>query len=132
MRSTKNTRERILEEAIKLFTLNSARQLKVDQYVGSIEPGKEADFVIWNGDPLSVYAQVLQTWIEGRKYFDKEEDKKLREEVHMERAALIQKALEEKKSNGDKKDKKPRRSKKPKEINDYQCTDVFDFMGENE
>lgn len=81
------------EEAIKFATLNSAIQLKVDDRVGSIKVGKDADFVIWNDNPLSVYARAEQTWIEGAKYFDLESDKKLREELKKERNALIQKVL---------------------------------------
>ncbi|MCB0282189.1 MAG: amidohydrolase family protein [Calditrichaeota bacterium] len=115
------------EEAIKLVTINPAKQLKVDQYTGSLEAGKEADFVIWNEDPLSVYASPLQTWIEGRKYFDREEDKELRKQIAAQRAALIQKALNEPNSNGKK--KKGSGKPGPKEMDDYHCDDVFDFMG---
>ncbi len=81
------------EEALKFVTLNPAKQLKVDRYVGSLEPGKHADFVLWNGSPLSTYSRCEQTWIEGRQYFDYEEDLKMRAEVDKERAALIQKVL---------------------------------------
>jgi imidazolonepropionase-like amidohydrolase len=85
------------EEALKFVTLNPAMQLKIDKYVGSLEPGKDADFVIWSGDPLSTYSMCEQTWIEGRKYFDRAEDLKLREEVNKERETLIQKVLAAKK-----------------------------------
>ena len=57
-------------EAIKLATINPAITLNIDHEVGSIKVGKSADVVIWNGDPLSIYSKVEQTWIEGRKYFD--------------------------------------------------------------
>ena len=67
--------------------------MKIDQYVGSLEPGKHADFTIWSGDPLSTYSICEQTWIEGRKYFDRAEDLKMREEVIRERETLIQKVL---------------------------------------
>jgi len=83
------------EEALKFVTLNPAKQLKIDRWVGSLEPGKDADLVLWSGDPLSTYSVCLQTWIDGAKYFDREEDLKMREEVHKERALLIQKALSE-------------------------------------
>jgi imidazolonepropionase-like amidohydrolase len=88
------------EEALKLVTINPARQLKVDSRVGSLEPGKDADFVIWSGSPLSVYSQCQQTWIDGRKYFDREEDRHLYEEGQRQRAVLVQKALQTKKAPG--------------------------------
>lgn len=81
------------EEALKFVTLNPAKQLRIDHRVGSLEPGKDADFVIWSGHPLSTYSICEQTWIEGRKYFDIEEDKILREQIAAERARLIQKVL---------------------------------------
>ena len=82
-------------EALKFVTLNPAKQLRIDARVGSLEPGKEADFVIWSASPLSTYARVEQTWIDGRRYFDVEEDAKLRAAVATTRAALIQKILPE-------------------------------------
>src|SRR5204863_9838902 len=56
------------EEAIKFVTLNPAKSLKLEDRVGSLEVGKDADFSIWNGSPLSPYSAREQTWIEGRKY----------------------------------------------------------------
>lgn len=81
------------QEALKFVTLNPAKQLKIEQYVGSLEPGKHADFTIWSGDPLSTYSICEQTWIEGRKYFDRAEDLKMREDVIKEREMLIQRVL---------------------------------------
>ncbi|MCY3772064.1 MAG: amidohydrolase family protein [Gemmatimonadetes bacterium] len=80
-------------EALKFVTLNAAIQLAIDPYVGSLEPGKDADFVIWNGHPLSTYTKCEQTWIDGRKYFDIDEDREMRTEVEKERTRLIQKLL---------------------------------------
>ncbi len=85
------------ESALKLITINPAIQLGIDKWVGSIEEGKDADFVIWDGHPLSVYTKVLETWIEGVKYFDRDEDLIIRERDKKERTRLIQKYLEEKK-----------------------------------
>ena len=116
------------EEAIKLVTINPAKQLMIDRYTGSLEPGKEADFVIWNDDPLSVYASVQQTWIEGRKYFDIEQDIKLRDLRINQRAALIQKALRAGKS-GDKKSKPSKKGKKIDRV--FHCDDIYDFMAED-
>src|SRR5690554_7874527 len=61
-------------EALKMITLYPAMQLEVADYVGSLTVGKQADFVLWNAHPLSAYAQPQQTWIEGRKYFDRQAD----------------------------------------------------------
>jgi imidazolonepropionase-like amidohydrolase len=88
------------EEALKFVTLNPAKQLKVDNRVGSLESGKDADFIIWSGNPLSTYSLCEQTWIDGRKYFDREEDRTMNEEVKRQRAVLIQRALAEKKPAG--------------------------------
>ena len=58
-------------EALKFVTLNPAKQLGVDQWVGSLEPGKDADFALWSKSPLAYDTVCEQTWIEGRKYFDR-------------------------------------------------------------
>jgi N-acetylglucosamine-6-phosphate deacetylase len=62
------------EEALKFVTLNPAKQLRIDDRVGSIEVGKDADFVLWSRSPLSTMSRCEQTWIDGRKYFDRAED----------------------------------------------------------
>ncbi|WP_228517486.1 amidohydrolase family protein [Aliidiomarina indica] len=80
-------------DALKMITYYPAQQLEIDRYVGSITPGKHADLVFWNNHPLSAYAQVQQTWIEGRKYFDRADDLAKREALEQERQALIQKVL---------------------------------------
>jgi len=88
------------EEAIKFVTINPAKQLKIDAQVGSLEPGKDADFTIWNGSPLSPYSACEQTWIEGRKYFDRAADLAAREALANERAALIARVRAAKKLGG--------------------------------
>ncbi|MGH7724499.1 MAG: amidohydrolase family protein [Candidatus Eiseniibacteriota bacterium] len=82
-------------EALKFVTLNPATQLKVQDRVGSIETGKDADLVVWSGPPLSTLSRCEQTWIEGRKYFDRADDLARREVEGRMRATLIQKALGE-------------------------------------
>ncbi|MGD2113975.1 MAG: amidohydrolase [Acidobacteriota bacterium] len=77
------------EEALKLVTLYPAIQLGIGERVGSLEPGKDADFVLWNGHPLSTYTLAEQTWVDGRKYFDRAEDLARREEIAAEREALL-------------------------------------------
>ena len=57
--------------ALKALTINGARQMKLDARVGSLEPGKDADFLVLDGDPLSAYSHVLETWVEGDKLFDR-------------------------------------------------------------
>jgi imidazolonepropionase-like amidohydrolase len=58
------------EDALKALTINGAKILDLDKKVGSLEVGKDADFIILSGDPFSVYTKVLQTWVEGIKRFD--------------------------------------------------------------
>jgi imidazolonepropionase-like amidohydrolase len=82
-------------EAFALVTINPARQLGVGHRIGSLEPGKDADFVIWTENPLSSFAVVEQTWIDGTKYFDRAEDRSARERVARERERLVQAILPE-------------------------------------
>ena len=80
------------EEALKLVTLNPAKLLHLDDRMGSIQKGKDADVVLWSDNPLSIYAKAEKTLIDGVIYFDREEDTKKREYIQKERARLIQKA----------------------------------------
>lgn len=80
-------------EALATITLNPAIQLKIDDRVGSLEPAKDADLVLWSGHPLSVYSRVEQTWIDGRKYYDREEDARAQQLAQAERSRLIELAL---------------------------------------
>ena len=79
------------EEAWKFVTLNPAKMLHIDDKVGSIRAGKDADLVLWNDNPLSIYAHPLQTYIDGIKYFDVQRDSVLRKEIKTEKARLMQK-----------------------------------------
>lgn len=88
------------EEALKFVTLNPAKCLKIDDRVGSLEVGKLANFAIWSGEPLSPYSRCEQTWIEGRKYFDRSEDLAGREALARERIALVAAAKAAKKAPG--------------------------------
>ena len=58
------------EKAIEAVTLTAAKLLDLDKRTGSLEPGKDADFIVLNGDPLSIYTRVEQTWADGEKVFD--------------------------------------------------------------
>lgn len=85
------------EEALKMVTLNPAKLLHIDNKVGSIKVGKDADLVLWSDNPLSVYAKVEKTIIDGHIYFDKDEDIKLRDDIQKERARIIQRMIDDKK-----------------------------------
>jgi len=76
------------DEALKTITYNGAVQLGVQDHVGSIEVGKDADVVIWSGDPLSVYSSAETTFIDGEIFFDKKKDLAMRDQMAKERAAL--------------------------------------------
>ncbi len=101
-------------EALKLVTLNPALQLGIDNRVGSIDVGKDADLVIYDKHPLSVYAVVQKTIIDGRVYFDRQRDIAGRAELEKEKRALIEK---EKKSSEKPRppQRKPGETKKPGE-----------------
>ncbi len=76
------------EEALRLITLNPAKQLKLDSRVGSIDPAKDADLVIYNHHPFSVYAVPQKVLIDGQVYFDIEKDRETRRQMAEERKAL--------------------------------------------
>jgi imidazolonepropionase-like amidohydrolase len=80
-------------DALKMVTLNPAKALHVDEYVGSIAPGKVADLVLWNDHPLSVYAQAEMTFIDGKRYFDRNEDLAARRWLAQERERIITKMM---------------------------------------
>ena len=82
-------------EALKLITLNPAKQLGIDHRVGSIEAGKDADLAIWDKHPLSVYAKVVTTFIDGKIYFDREQDRQRQETIAEEKKTLLSKEKEE-------------------------------------
>jgi N-acetylglucosamine-6-phosphate deacetylase len=93
-------------EALKFVTINPARQLRIDERVGSLEPGKDADLVVWSGSPLSTFSHCEQTWIDGRKYFDRQEDLAARTEADKRKAALVQRVLAQGESSASKSDEK--------------------------
>ena len=76
------------EEALRLVTLNPATQLRVGDRTGSIDVGKDADLVIFDGHPLSVYGVVQQTYVDGELYFDIDLDKERQRQIEAEIEAL--------------------------------------------
>lgn len=112
------------EEALKFVTLNPAKLLHIDDKVGSIKVGKDGDVVLWSDNPLSIYAKAEKTFVDGIKFFDREEDLKLREVVQAERARIIQKMLTVKQKGGNTRPAAMRRT-----YSHYHCDDVEDEMG---
>ncbi|GAA4281163.1 amidohydrolase family protein [Gaetbulibacter aestuarii] len=84
------------EEAWKMVTLNPAKLLHIDDRVGSVREGKDADLVLWSDNPLSIYAKAEKTLIEGATYFDLEKDKAMREAIKKERSELINEMMQDK------------------------------------
>jgi imidazolonepropionase-like amidohydrolase len=89
------------EDALKFVTINPARQLQIDKWVGSIEVGKDADLAIWSGDPLSSLSRCEATYVDGRCLFSLEQDQEHRKRISAERQRLIQKILGEGKPRGE-------------------------------
>ena len=106
------------EEVWKMVTLNPAKLLHLDDRMGSLKVGKDADVVIWNGHPLSQYTIAETTFIDGKVYFSREKDKAQREYIQSERARLIQK-MKSVKANGGKSKKAYSRIRE-----DFHCDDV--------
>ena len=86
------------EEALKMVTLNPAKMLHVEDRVGSLLPGKDADVVVWSDHPLSIYAKSLYTIVDGTIYFDRQKDDALQKLVDQERTRLVRKMNGEKRS----------------------------------
>lgn len=84
------------EEALRMVTINPAKMLHVDDRVGSIKVGKDADLVLWSDNPLSIYAKAEKTMVDGTIYFDREKDAAMRKQVLAERTRLINKMVGEK------------------------------------
>ena len=112
------------EDAWKMVTLNPAKLLHLDERMGSLKPGKDADIVIWSDHPLSIYSKVEQTYIDGKKYFDIIEDEKKRQTLQLERHRLIQKMIAEKKGG------KPVLKPTLKEEHHHHCDDFGDYWEE--
>jgi imidazolonepropionase-like amidohydrolase len=107
------------EEALKFVTLNPARQLRIDNRVGSLEVGKDADIAVWSGDPLSAFSKVEMTFVDGRRLFSVEQDQQHRARIAAERQRLIQKILSEsrpRRAESGESEAAPRRRRTPQEV----------------
>jgi imidazolonepropionase-like amidohydrolase len=112
------------EEALKLVTLNPAKMLHIDNKVGSLKPGKDADVVIWSANPLTIYAKAEKTFVDGIPYWDLDRDEKVRQEQQTERARIVKKMLDSK--NKGSKTQKPVASS-PRI---YNCETLEDYAAE--
>ncbi|MGL5889946.1 MAG: amidohydrolase family protein, partial [Bacteroidia bacterium] len=82
-------------EALLLVTLNPAKLLHLNKQ-GKIAVGMDGDVVLWSDNPLSVYAKVEKTFIDGKLLYDSEEDARRRESMEKDRSRIIQKMMDEK------------------------------------
>ena len=81
------------EDALKFVTLNAAKQMATESRMGTIEAGKDADIVVWTGNPLSNMSRVERTFVDGRAYFSRETDARLRTRDRALRSFLEQEAM---------------------------------------
>lgn len=78
-------------EALAMVTINPAKQLGIDDQVGSIEVGKSADLALFDQDPLSNYSKCLKVWIDGHEYFDRDKDLETRPKFEEQKKQLLDK-----------------------------------------
>ena len=109
------------EDALKMVTLNPAKMLHLDSQMGSVKAGKSADVVLWTDHPLSVYAKAEKTIIDGKVYFDIEKDKQNNKDLEADRARIIQKMKNAKKSG------MPTQRGESHSQLDFHCDDVLGF-----
>lgn len=111
------------EDALKFVTLNPAKMLHIDNKVGSLKAGKDADVVIWSDHPLSIYAKAETTFVDGIAYWDIVKDAQVQKSQQTERARLIQKMIDSKNKGG--------RTQRPIGIPQtlYNCETLGDYAG---
>jgi imidazolonepropionase-like amidohydrolase len=85
-------------DALKMVTINPAKMLHVEDKVGSLKVGKDADVVVWSDHPLSIYAKSLYTIVDGTVYFDRAKDEQLQKQVDNDRLRIVRKMNGEKRS----------------------------------
>ncbi|MBC3788072.1 amidohydrolase family protein [Spirosoma utsteinense] len=114
------------EDAWKMVTLNPAKLLHLDSRMGSIRVGKDADLVLWNANPLAIYARPEKTIIDGAVYFDLASEDRKRDAMQAERARLIQKMITAKASGS------PTTRPGFKRARMWHCEDIEGLMAEGE
>lgn len=114
------------EDALKMITLNPAKLLHIDDRVGSIREGKDADVVLWSDNPLSIYAKAEKTFVDGILYFDIETEEMKRNALQTERNRIIAKMIDNK-QNGES-------TVTVSEIlePEYHCDDAMDYITGND
>ncbi len=113
------------EEALNTITINPARMLHLDNRMGSIKVGKDADLVLWSAHPLSIYARCERTYVDGRCYYSLDQDAALRTRRDQERARLNQKLLAAKRKG------EPTQAPKTKPQRKIDCEDFsYDYAEE--
>ncbi|HNI43328.1 MAG: amidohydrolase family protein [Chitinophagales bacterium] len=122
------------EEAWKFVTLNPAKMLHIDQNVGSLKIGKDADVVLWSDNPLSIYAKAERTYVDGICYYDITNDQALRQSIQQERNRLIQKMLLAKQGGAATQEpmSPKRRHYHCNDKGSYQTTDFYDTQDHSE
>ena len=106
-------------EAIKLVTINPAKLLHIDNKTGSLKVGKDADIVVWNNSPLSIYSRVEQTYVDGLLLYDEKIQNELFKENEKKRSTLITEMIRAKK-NGFPTEKIKQQENKLHKCNDFE------------
>ncbi len=101
------------DEALALVTINPAKQLRIDNRVGSLEVGKDADVVIWNHHPLSSFAIAERVYIDGQKYYDRLDDERRIAALQKEKEALVNAEKNERRPQTTTENETPRENRGP-------------------
>ena len=112
------------EDALKFVTLNPAKMLHIDNRVGSLKAGKDADVVVWSDNPLSIYAKAEKTYVDGIAYWDIEKDVQTRAAQQSEKSRLVQKMIDSKSKGA--KTQRPT----PQSPHLYNCESLGDYSAE--
>jgi len=112
------------EDALKFVTLNPAKMLHIDNRVGSLKTGKDADVVVWSDNPLSIYAKAEKTFVDGIAYWDIEKDAQIRTAQQLEKSRLAQKMIDSKSKGA--KTQRPT----PQSPRLYNCESLGDYSAE--
>ncbi len=108
-------------QAWRLVTVNPARLLHIDHRVGRIRKGYDADIVLWNGPPLSAHSRVVQTYVDGARYYDRAHARQRADWARTDRERLIRKVLNTT-------HRQYRVPVKPAERPPYRCKTVHDYL----